>query len=54
MLHNTGRLSGIRTRTERVICLLELFTWGVVLAFCSYTFEVIGVILEAGTNNEQV
>ena len=48
------RLSGIRTRTERVICLPELFAWGVVLALCSYTFEVIGVILEAETNDEQV
>jgi len=33
--------------TERVICLSELFAWGVVLALGSYTFEVISVILEA-------
>jgi len=38
--------------TERVICPSELFAWGVVLALCSYTFEVINVILKAERNNE--
>ena len=53
MLHDgIEKPSGLRTRTEGVVCLSKLFARGIVLAFCSYTFEVVSVILEARRNNE--